>query len=272
MNIPGKVLAAATLSLLLIPTLSSAHMRWLVPSNTVLSEPGAITFDASISNNVFFPERAFPIDGVTVIDPEGNPVEVSNSLKGKRRSVFDIDAEKEGTYRIAIGASFYFIRYTDKSGERGGWRGDEEGLSAALKDAKEKADGDIHVTESHSRLETFITVGKPSSETLKPSGAGLELKASTHPNDLYAGETAHFTFLLDGKPAKNLTVSVVAGGTRYRNDVSARTFTTDKKGSVAIDWQQAGMYLLEVEAEGKSKTKGVKRRDSYIVTLEVLPE
>ena len=89
---------------------------------------------------------------------------------------------------------------------------------------------------------------------------------------MYAGETAHFTFLLNGEPANGLTVSVIAGGTRYRNNTSARTFTTDKTGNVAIDWQQAGMYLLEVEAEGKSNTKGVKRRDSYIVTLEVLPE
>lgn len=272
MNILRKTLPAALLSSLLIPTLGSAHMRWLVPSNTVLSEPGAVTFDASISNNVFFPERAFPIDGVTVIDPEGNRVEVSNTLKGMRRSVFDIEAEKEGTYRVAIGASFYFIRYKNKNGERGGWRGDEAGLNAALKEAKDNADGDIQVTESHSRLETFVTVGQPSVETLKPLGRGLELKASTHPNDLYAGETAHFTFLLNGEPANGLTVSVIAGGTRYRNNTSARTFTTDKTGNVAIDWQQAGMYLLEVEAEGKSNTKGVKRRDSYIVTLEVLPE
>ena len=77
------------------------------------------------------------------------------------------------------------------------------------------------------RVETYVTVGTPSD--VKATGAGLELVPLTHPNDLYAGETAKFRFLLDGKPAKDLEVEIVAGGTRYR-DAPDEILAQDRQG------------------------------------------
>ena len=58
---------------------------------------------------------------------------------------------------------------------------------------------DLEVFESSLRVETFVTVGKPSAIT--PSGKGLELAPVTHPNDLAPGEPATFAMHLDGQPA-----------------------------------------------------------------------
>ena len=72
----------------------------------------------------------------------------------------------------------------------------------------------LELQQMQRRVETFVSVDTDRS---KGAGAGLALVPTTHPNDLYAGETAKFRILLDGKPAKNLAVEIIAGGTRYRD-------------------------------------------------------
>jgi len=63
-------------------------------------------------------------------------------------------------------------------------------------------------------MEVFVSSGKPSDNVFKPTGAGLELVPITHPNDLFAGDTSNFRFLLDGKPAADIEVTVIPGGIR----------------------------------------------------------
>ena len=127
---------------------------------------------------------------------------------------------------------------------------------------------------SHSRVEIFITSGKPTRDTLKTSGTGLELDPVTHPNDLVAGAPASFRLLLDGKPAPDLKVTVVPGGNRYRDKLGEMTLTTDKDGKFSVTWPEAGMYWMEAVArDDKTEVQGVKeRRAGYVATLEVLPQ
>lgn len=267
-----KKIIATTLLSLVLSTSAHAHMRWLLPSHTVLSEPAYVTFDSSISNNLFFPERPFPVDGLMITKPDGTPGSAENLAKGKLRNSFDLNIDQEGTWRVGLQSSFFFIRYQDKNGERGGWRGDRSGLEAALKEAREKAADDVTVMESHSRMETFVTLGQPTRKALVVSGEGIEMQSNTHPNDLYNGETTQFTFTIDGKPQQGVEVHITRGGTRYRNDTATLTLETDKKGRVSVPWSEPGRYLLEVSAEGKSREKGVARRLGYLLTLEVLPQ
>ena len=131
----------------------------------------------------------------------------------------------------------------------------------------------LHITESIGRLETFVTAGAPSRDNLAPSGAGLELVADTHPNDVYAGEAATFGFLIDGRPAAGLTVSVIPGGTRYRDTQAELTLVTDTEGRITITWPGPGLYFLEAETEDDkvSHPRAEKRRLQYLATFEVLP-
>jgi uncharacterized GH25 family protein len=149
------------------------------------------------------------------------------------------------------------------------WRGTAE---AFAKEVPIEAEG-LQATLSHSRVEVFVTSGKPTRETLKVTGTGLELDPVTHPNDLVAGNAATFRLLIDGKPAPDLKVSVVPGGGRYRDKLGEMNLSTDREGKFSVTWPEPGMYWMEaVLRDDKTQVVGIKqRRASYVATLEVLP-
>jgi uncharacterized GH25 family protein len=131
---------------------------------------------------------------------------------------------------------------------------------------------DIHLTETINTTATFVTLGAPTTTVLEPAGKGLEFVPITHPNSLAAGETARFRFLIDGKPAAGLAVTVIPGGDRYREETGELDFTTDKDGVVAITWPKAGMYWVGAEAEDRnpSEKRAEARKMNYAATLEVM--
>jgi len=102
---------------------------------------------------------------------------------------------------------------------------------------------------------------------------GLELLAESHPNDLFVGESARFQLQLNGKPVdKAVSIDVVEGNTRYRNERKTQKITTDKNGWFEIKWQVAGMYLIETEFDMPSKEVGIDiDKYSLFTTLEVNP-
>jgi uncharacterized GH25 family protein len=119
----------------------------------------------------------------------------------------------------------------------------------------------------------FVTSGKPTTTTLKPTGSGLELSPVTHPNDLVAGSAATFKFVLDGQPAANVKVTVIPGGNRYRDKLGEMSFTTDAEGKFSVTWPTPGMYWMEASVrDDKTPVKELtQRRAGYVATLEVLP-
>jgi uncharacterized GH25 family protein len=130
---------------------------------------------------------------------------------------------------------------------------------------------ELTLTQSLGRVETFVTVGKPSA--LKPIGRGLELIASGSPTDLVKGEKAGFTLHLDGQPAKDLEVTVTAGNTQYRDKLDEFKVKTDEQGHFSVTWPSAGMYWLDASARDNKTTvpQAKERRLSYAATLEVMP-
>lgn len=261
------LLAAFTLAL---PLAAQAHKAWLLPSQTVLSAgDGAwITVDGSISNDLFyFNHHALGLEDLAITAPDGSSVAAQNEHTGKWRSTFDVQLGAEGTYQLAIARSGLSASY-ELDGERKRWRGDAAELDTEIPSAAKN----LKVTESLGRIETFVTVGAPS--TIKVADKGLDLQAVTHPNDLYAGESATFKLLLDGKPAAGIEVTVIPGGTRYRNAPEVMTVTTGADGAFSIDWPHPGMYWLNASAEDKhtSTPRASERRLGYTATLEVLPQ
>src|SRR3546814_18301833 len=102
----------------------------------------------------------------------------------------------------------------------------------------------VRTAESNNRNEIFVTVGEPTTTLFQPTGKGIELVPVTHPNDLIAGETATFQFLLDGKPAAGLPVTVIPGGLRYRDKLGTLDLQTGGAGKVAVNWNGPGLYWL----------------------------
>jgi uncharacterized GH25 family protein len=255
---------------------AQAHRAWLLPSATVLSSNDAwITVDAAVSNDIFHADHApMRLDDLLITAPDGNIIRAANLNTGKFRSSFDLQLPQKGTYKIAIASSGIMATWETAEGERRMWP--ERGQKADPKDFATKVPKDaknLQVTEFSRRMETFITSGTPSDKVLKPTTKGLELKPVTHPNDLFAGETAEFILLMNGKPAANTKVTVIAGGMRYRNDQQAIEVVTDKKGKLQITWPTAGMYWLTTQyRDDKAKKPATQRSANYAATFEVLPE
>jgi uncharacterized GH25 family protein len=255
-----------------LPLAASAHKTFLVPSTTVLagSEDEWITVDAAVSNDLFyFNHHALALDQLVIVGPDGAKIAPENASTGKWRSTFDVHLTHAGTYKIEIGMDGLFGNYVDAKGEKKRWRGSADKLKEIPADAK-----NLEISQMQSTIDTFVTLGKPSDGVLKSKGSGLEFVPVTHPNDLFWGEKASFRFLLDGKPAAGVKISVLAGGTRYRDNPGEITATTDARGEFAVTWPSPGMYWLNASMEDQKATvpQAKGRRLGYTATLEVLPQ
>lgn len=247
-----SILALAALVSLTSPVL--AHRFWVLPSATVLSgdEPW-VTFDAAISNNLFFADHvAPPLEDFSATGPDGKPVELQNGAKGKYRTVFDIALTKPGTYKVGTLRETLMATWTE-DGEAKNFRGNE----AAFKEAGLDGKPGLTVTRNTSRVETFVTLGEPNDEVLKPTGKGLELVFDkTHPNDLFAGEKAVFALHFNGKPSAGTTVTIVKGDDRYRSEAGEVTVTTNDKGEFEFTWPEAGRFWLNTSVGEAGRPPG----------------
>jgi len=263
-------LALLSASVCLLSATAHAHRAWLLPSATVLSGNDTwVTVDAAISNDLFyFEHHPLQLDNLSVLGPDGKTVTPENQAKGRYRSTFDVKLAEPGTYKVMVVNQGAFARYK-LDGQNKRWRGKAEEVANAIPANA----SDVKISEIVGRIESFITSGKPTTETLKPTGVGLELVPVTHPNNLVVGEKATFKLVLDGKPAAGLDVQVVPGGIRYRDKLNDTTVKTDDTGAFSVTWKEPGYYWLSASTEDdKSKIKDAKRRSSYAVTVEVMPE
>jgi uncharacterized GH25 family protein len=223
-----------------------------------------------VSNDLFyFNHVPLRLDNLMIVAPDGGTLAPQNTHTGKYRSVFDLQLSQAGTYRIAVVNQGISASW-EEDGQPKRWRGTAERFAQEVPSGASK----LQVTQSAGRIETFVTNGAPDSGALKATGAGLELIPVTHPNDLFAGETARFQMLIDGVPAMQLPIEVVAGGTRYRNAQDAIALVTDAEGRFSVTWPAAGMYWLEASLQDDKHVTApaTQRRASYVATLEVLPQ
>ena len=262
--------ALAASLMVAVPMAAHAHRPFLLPSSTLTQGADSIvTIDASSSDELFNISRPVLIDNVVISGPEGTSVTPENPVAGKQRNSFELKLTKEGTYKVSALTDSLNAMYK-VNGEMKRWRGSSD---AYAKEIPANAT-DLNVSRMQSRVETFITAGKPSAQALKPSGNGLELVPLSNPTEIFAGDTGNFRFLLDGKPAADLTVTIIRGGNRYRDGLGEITLKTDKDGKLSIKWANAGMYWLSASINPPRETVGTiaqpVRRISYSATLEVL--
>lgn len=131
---------------------------------------------------------------------------------------------------------------------------------------------DIKLSERISRNFIFVTSGAPTTTVFKPTGKGLEMEPITQPASLVSDEEGQFRFLVDGKPAAGVEVTVVPGGKQFREAEEAQELKTGPDGVLHVTWPVAGMYWMSAELSDNhpSDPRASERRMSYITTLEVL--
>lgn len=285
---------AATLAGIMLSGAAQAHRQWMLPSSTTLSGKDSwVTVDAAVSNDLFyFEHNPMRTDNIAVTQPDGTPGKIENAATGKYRSTFDVHLTQPGTYRVASVSTALMGGYTLNGEQKRLPRGTtKDNLAAAIPAGATN----VQTAEASNRNEIFVTLGAPTTTIFKPTGIGIELVPVTHPNDLVSGEAATFQFLLDGKPAAGLKVTIIPGGIRYRDKLGQQDLTTDKDGKLSVTWPEPGMYWLNASLgggrEGGEGGPGAmgggaqgqagaprpprpagppQRRASYITTLEVL--
>lgn len=268
----AKYLIAAALAALMTSGAAQAHRQWMLPSSTTLSGNDSwVTVDAAVSNDLFyFEHHPMNVDNVAVTEPDGTAGKIENAAKGRYRSTFDVHLTKPGTYRIGSVTNGVMGSYKlNGKAERLPRGTTKETLAAAIPAGAT----DVQTGEMSSRNEIFVTLGAPSTTVFKPTGVGLELAPITHPNDLVQGEAASFQFLLDGKPAAGLKVTVIPGGIRYRDTLGQMDLVADQQGKLSVTWPEPGMYWLNANVGGGREgaaEAAPARRASYTTTLEVL--
>lgn len=301
------LMAAAVSTAMATPAL--AHRMWLLPSTSTLASTGEyVTIDAAVSNDLFYPDH-FPIDPaqVAVTAPDGTEAKVENPSKGRYRGTFDVAVNKPGTWKIGIerASTMGSFKVGDVQWRVGGRRGPggpggpgapggAPGAGAPGTPPRPMGEGgpegparapapsvasvaeipanatDIKLTETISRNFVYVTAGEPTRIAL--TGKGLEFDPVTHPDELVQDEEGSFRFLIDGKPAAGVKVTVVPGGKKYRAAEEAQELTTGADGVLKVKWPVAGWYWLSASAEDDkpSDKRASVRRMNFTTTVEVV--
>lgn len=279
-------------ALLAVPASLSAHRMWLLPSATSVSGTDSwVSVDAAVSNNLFYADHnPMPTDGIKVWQPDGSAGAIQNAAKGRYRSTFDVQLDKPGTWKIGTSSTNVMgsFKVNGEDWTVGRRRSPPPGASpnrpegarpegapahavATVADIPANAT-DVKLTEMTSRNEIFVTAGAPTTTVLQPTGQGLDMLPLTHPDALVSNEPARFRFLIDGKPAAGLKVTLIPGGKRYRDSEGVEELTTGADGVLQVKWPAPGMYWLNATATDAhpATPRATERRMSYASTLEVL--
>lgn len=254
---------------------AQAHRAWLLPSTTVLSDTTqGVTVDAAMSTDPFNADHAaMRVDDIKVWAPDGSIGTVENAARGRYRTTFDVMIDKPGTWRIGTDTNALSGTFT-VGGEEwrvGRGRPGRGGNAVATVDEIPATATNVTLTQTFSRNEFFVTAGEPTEGAFTPSNTGLEMVPVTYPTDLVSSEPGRFRFLIDGKPAAGLAVTVVPGGQRFRDAEHGQELTTDADGVLTVSWPVAGFYWINANAadDKPSDTRASGRRMSYTTTLEV---
>jgi uncharacterized GH25 family protein len=265
-------ITVAAASVMLLPLTALAHNTWLQPSKTVLGTGQWVTFDGGASTQPFVKDHApLRLDQLVITAPDGSQIEPENIATGKLRSSFDLQLAQEGTYKVAVVMQGMMAMWEEGT-QRRRWPGRGETFTPDGFAKAVPADAqNLRVSEMIRRLETYVTAGQPNDTALKPSGRGLELVPVTPFNDLYSDEPATFRLLLDGKPAAQLEVEIIADGIRYRDAVDPIALKTGADGRFTVQWPGPGLYWVNAALQDEHATPpATARSTSYTGVFEVL--
>ena len=277
-----------------------AHGRWIIPSSTIVSgdEDSPVSFDISLSNDVFHPDRAYGGIPLSIIEfhkqvaysakPTSSyeadlrawnasvklRMTPPSGLKDKDLPLINLLNKSSSATQLAENGTYLFetshppvqyISFKKPNGEYSKQFG-----AFNLKTLPQGAT-DIRKIRLVPQIRTYVTKNTLSEQVLQIKQKGLELQFSAHPNELFVGESLTVNALFNGKNlTDNTRIKLTRAGTRYRNNRDQKLFTLSDSGSFEITWERSDMYLLEVETIEISDD--IEIHHTIYLTLEVNPE
>lgn len=285
MRLKTILLAAVGAATLAAPAL--AHRQWLLPSTTTLSDTNQyVTVDAAVSNDLFYPDHvAMRPEQIKVWAPDGTQGAIENAATARHRTTFDVKVDKPGTWKIGTEMSSVMgsFKLNGETWRVGGRRGPPPAAGAGAPQGAPRVQSvatpaeipagatDVKLTEVMGQNAIFVTAGAPSDGVFKPVGKGLEMQPVTHPSELVSNEEGQFRFLVDGKPAAGVAVTVVPGSKKFRETEGVQELTTGTDGVLRVKWPVPGMYWMSATlTDAKASVpRATERRMTFTTTLEV---
>lgn len=255
-----KLLSVGLLSVVITSPLVLAHTPYLAPASFESGFQGWVTLDASFAEAFFIPEVVFDNSEFRVIDPAGRKAAPLTVERLKTRAVVEHQLKEKGTYRFSTGVRYGAVfRTYELNGERKALRDPKEALpeGATLLD---------HF-QSVTLAETYLTLGAPNQQALKPWNKGLEVVAVSHPNDVNDGEDFRVQVQFEGKPLAAQSVQIFPAHTGGDHEKALLDVKTDSKGFADLKLPKAATYLLQTRYRTAAPQGADAPQYSYTYTL-----
>jgi type IV secretory pathway VirB10-like protein len=284
-----------------LPAVGSAHTisPFILPEVFDTSASQNVSFQSSLTLEKFFVPSINFKTSYLLTDPKGQQIKMNPAAELKRFNVAEFDLPSEGTYRIrtdnALGNSSKYALIDGRWLRIRPVRPQNVNMQAP-KPEQQKADAEkkpvtppqpprsvsadqvpantqILEVKNNIIAESFVTKGKPS-PVPAVSNKGFEVKFSTHPNELFAGESLKAQILLNGKAVPNLEVDVFKGASSYETSAQREQphVKTNAKGEVEVKFEKPGIYLITTsypEANPDNSKKPESEIFTYGLTVEV---
>lgn len=244
-----KLFAAA--ALLTIPGLASAHRMWLLPSGTIFSGTDSwVTVDSAVSNDLFYADhQPGRIEWVKVWQPDGTPGHIQNGSTGRYRSVFDVQLDKPGTWKIGSEMSGIMGSFkVDGVEKRVGGRGGPPGPNGVRQPPLTVADIPANATDVTHRdagpQRDLRHGGRADAHRPETRGQGAGVRSRHPPRRIGRGRDGEVPL-----PGRRQACAEPEGHDRprrqrYRDAEGAKEVTTDAQGLLSYAWPAAGMYWV----------------------------
>ncbi|MDQ1120749.1 MULTISPECIES: DUF4198 domain-containing protein [Pseudoxanthomonas] len=245
---------------------AAAHTPYLAPS-TFSPQPGqTIAVDAAFAEMFFVPEAAFDQTTLSVTSPDGSVAPFERTVTMKTRVAAEHTLPKiSGTYRLDSGlrhgATF---RVWEVDGKQESSRDAQAPIPAGAKV--------LSNFQALTRAEAYVTVKALDRRVLAARGQGLEFVVSTHPNDLYVGESFAFSVHYDGKPLAHQAIEVTEAVWTSDREPEVVTLTSDAQGRVVLPLKRAGTWvaLARHRTPAPAGAPVAEYSNSYTLTFRVL--
>jgi len=257
--------------LLALGSPARAISPYVLPLNFDVRAGSVLTIDAGFTQKIFIPATPVGDTVFTITRPNGTQEAITTVHHLKTRSVLEyaLPAEEQaarGTWRISTGPRLGRVfRSWEKDGKVERATHTDQAMPAGAKL--------LNHYQTVGRAESYVTVGAPTREALKPHGKGLEIVPVTHPNDLYTGEAFAFIVQFDGKPLAGNQLDIYRSNTsKAETEHSVTHITTDAQGRATFPLKHSGLYQAYVRHDSQAPAGAAVPTygNRYALTFRVL--
>jgi hypothetical protein len=239
-----------------------AHTSYMLPSRFTANLQNMITVESAFAEDFFIPDVAVNDADFHLIKPDGTRAEFDSINPHRQLVILETGIEDDGTYRFTTGV---------RRGRRSTMAlVDGEWINTVGMDGKipENATA-TKLRETETVADAYLTKRAPTRAPVDLQIGRLVLQPITHPSDAFLGDPFEFRLLFDGEPLTGHVMNIDRGGARYDPAGFHREVATDDQGTVRLDFDKAGIYMIWTRFSAPAPAGADVDERSYTTSLIV---